>query len=301
MSSELIVDGSIYANHLTANSVTANALAANSVTANALAANSVTAGKISVSNLAAISVNAGTITAGMLRNSNSSMQVDLNNSRIVFNNGVTMKVTGNGFGTNNQFIEWSGPSMAVNLCSEANAVSYLRTDGRAYFGGSIIAGTISNGGQGTNLSVPSEYILGPFNTEGNPITIVWAYEYSRQGKRWGNQVSGITGNTSALVRLYRRIAGQAETLIDSMTINGDLNAIYDGEPVPGQPPGTTGQTFFTEYMGNSRTYTDNAGGTQQRTYRIQVVSRSLKNVPGDSNEQDNKRQSYGITSSEPRP
>lgn len=199
---------------------------------------------------------------------------------------------------NDNLIYWFGPTQEVSNMRKNNAREWRDTSGNAYFGGTIIAGTISNSGQGTNVNVPAEFTLGPFGTNGGPITVAWSYEYSRQGKRWGNQVNGISGSTSALVRLYRRIAGQAETLIDTMTITGDMNAYYDAEPVPGQPPGTQGQTFFTEYMGNSRTYTDNAGGTQQRTYRIQVVSRSLKSVPGDSNEADNQVQRYGITSSE---
>lgn len=192
----------------------------------------------------------------------------------------------------------AGGTTAVTAMRKNNAKVWFDTNGNSYWGGSILAGTISNSGQGTNINVPSEFILGPFGTNGGPITIAWSYEYSRQGQRWGNQVSGISGSTSALVRLYRRIAGQAETLIDSMTVTGDINAQYDGEPVPGQPSGTVGQTFFTEYMGSSRTYTDTAGGTQQRTYRIQVVTRSLKSVPGDSNAADNQVQRYGITSSE---
>ena len=53
---QLIVDGAILANHLTANSVTANAIASNAVTADAIAANAITAVKIS----------AGAITAGKL-------------------------------------------------------------------------------------------------------------------------------------------------------------------------------------------------------------------------------------------
>lgn len=199
---------------------------------------------------------------------------------------------------NDNLIYWFGPTQEVSNMRKNNAREWRDTSGNAYFGGTIIAGTISNSGQGTNINVPAEFTLGPFGTNGGPITVAWSYEYSRQGKRWGNSTGGITGNTSALVRLYRRIAGQAETLIDTMTITGDLNAYYDAEPVPGQPSGTQGQTFFTEYMGNSRTYTDSAGGTQQRTYRIQVVSRTLKNVPGDSNELDNQVQRYGITSSE---
>jgi hypothetical protein len=192
----------------------------------------------------------------------------------------------------------SGASTAVTAMRKNNAKVWFDTNGNSYWGGSIIAGTISNSGQGSLVTVPASFTLGPFGTNGGPITVVWSYDYDRTGQRWGDQTGGITGNTTALVRFYRKIGTAAETLIDSMTVTGTINAVYDGEPVPGQPSGTTGQTFFTEYMGGSRTYTDNAGGTQQRTYRIEVVSRSIRGVPGQSNQQDGQRQAYGITSSE---
>ena len=192
----------------------------------------------------------------------------------------------------------SGGSTAITAMRKNNAKVWFDTNGNSYWGGSIVAGTISNSGQGSLITVPASFTLGPFGTNGGPITVVWSYDYSRTGKRWGNQTGGVTGQTTALVRFYRKIGSAAETLIDSMTVTGSFNSYYDAEPVPGQPSGTQGQTFFTEYMGGSRTYTDNAGGTQQRTYRVEVVTRSLRYVPGDSNQLDDQRQAYGITSSE---
>lgn len=198
----------------------------------------------------------------------------------------------------NGLLFWFGPTQTPADMRKSNATIWFDTTGNSYWGGQIFAGTLSNSGQGTNTTVPTEFILGPFGTNGAPITIVWSYEYNRQGQRWGNQTGNISGSTTALVRLYRQITGQAETLIDTMTVSGNLNATYDGEPVPGQPSGTTGQTFFTEYMGQSKTYTDNAGGTQQRRYRIRVETRTTKGVGGLSNTSDGQTQRYGITSSE---
>ena len=199
---------------------------------------------------------------------------------------------------NDGLIYWFGSSQEVVNMRKNNATEWRDSSGSAYFGGSIIAGTISNSGHGSLLGVPASFTLGPFGTNGGPINIVWSYDYSRLGRRWGNQTGGVTGQTTALVRFYRKIGGAAETLIDSMTVTGNFNAYYEPEPVPGQPTGTIGQTIFTEYMGGSRTYTDNAGGTEQRTYRVEVVTRSLKYVPGDSNQSDAQSQKYGITSSE---
>jgi len=191
-----------------------------------------------------------------------------------------------------------GASTAITDMRKNNAKVWFDTTGNSYWGGSIVAGTISNSGQGSLITVPASFTLGPFGTNGGPITVVWSYDYSRTGRRWGDQTGGVAGTTTALVRFYRKIGSAAETLIDSMTVTGTFNAYYDPEPVPGQPSGTQGQTFFTEYMGGSRTYTDNAGGTQPRTYRVEVVSRSLRSVPGQSNGLDGQNQAYGITSSE---
>lgn len=62
----LIVDGAITADHLSANSVTAGALAANSVTATALAANSVTAVKIAATTITADKLVLRTITGAQI-------------------------------------------------------------------------------------------------------------------------------------------------------------------------------------------------------------------------------------------
>lgn len=62
--------------------------------------------------------------------------------RIVVDTGTHMKVMGQGFGTSNQFIEWYGPKMALNQCSEATAITFIKTNGDAYFGGQLSAGTL---------------------------------------------------------------------------------------------------------------------------------------------------------------
>ncbi|HAD84479.1 MAG TPA: hypothetical protein DCG71_06500 [Brevundimonas sp.] len=199
---------------------------------------------------------------------------------------------------NDNLIYWFGPKVEVSQMRKSNATEWKDGAGNARMAGTLLSGAISNNIQGSNTSVPASVTLGPFGTSGGPITLNWSYEFSRTGRRWGDQTGTVSGSTSALIRLYRRIGGGAETLVDSMTVTGDLNAYYEGEPVPGQPSGTVGQTFFTEYMGSSRTYQDTVGGTQSRTYRIEVVSRSLRGVAGDSPEMDNMSQRYGIISGE---
>lgn len=93
------------------------------------------------------------------------------NGRFIADNGVIMDVRGKPFGTSNQFISWSGPSRALSLCDEASALSYLKTNGDTYFGGSLSAGTISNAVQTTTIGA-EEVLLGPFATQGRPASAV---------------------------------------------------------------------------------------------------------------------------------
>lgn len=199
---------------------------------------------------------------------------------------------------NDNLIYWFGPFQEVVNMRKSNATEWRDTNGRAYFGGQILAGTISNSAQGSNTAVPASVTLGPFSTNGAPIAIVWSYDFTRQGERWGKQDTTVTGSTSAVVRLYRKIGAAAVTLVDTQVINGAHTINYEGEDFPGQPSGTHGKTFFTEYAGGSRTYTDNVGGTQQRIYRVEVATRANISVAGDSAFPDETRQGYGAVSSE---
>ena len=120
---------SISALALQANAVTANSMLAGTITAAQIATNTITAAQMAISTLSAISANLGTITAGT----------------IVFNAGGYMRVMGLGFGAAGNLLEWFGPSLAsISLCTKANAIDYLGTDGTAYFGGNILITTGSN-------------------------------------------------------------------------------------------------------------------------------------------------------------
>lgn len=132
----------------------------------------VTANKINVAQLSALSANIGEATAGVIRSPSGNARFDLNNAQIIFNNGVFMKVTGIGFGSNNQFLEWFGPSQN-NLanCTESNGVQWLRTDGAAYFGGTLSAGIISNAVQTTTVS-SDNVVMGSFVSNGRPAVVI---------------------------------------------------------------------------------------------------------------------------------
>lgn len=98
----------------------------------------------------------------------------LRNGRVIMDNGTFLKAIGTGFGTSGQFIEWFGPRPAggnLALCEEATAISYLKANGDAYFGGALTAGTISNSGR-TTLASATQFTLGTFISNGGALTVV---------------------------------------------------------------------------------------------------------------------------------
>jgi hypothetical protein len=104
--------------------------------------------------------------------------IHVGDGKIIFDNGSVMKVQGLGFGSSNQFIEWFGPHFAaLTSCTEANAISYLKTNGDAYFGGSLTAGTLRNATTGTGILSNASATLGPFGSNGGSRVVVLSYYF----------------------------------------------------------------------------------------------------------------------------
>ncbi|WP_146197989.1 phage tail protein [Caulobacter endophyticus] len=195
---------------------------------------------------------------------------------------------GPGFGAGGNLVMWFGPSIAQAQMTKGNATFWLDNAGGAYFGGSIMSGRFSNSATGTDLSVPASLTLGPFGTNGQPITVNWSYVGSREGWRAGNQSA--SGTYTVGLALYRTIAGQAETLVDTKAISGNFDYLYyDGE---------FGRTMFRESISGAFTFTDTAGGVANRTYRVAVTSRSFSTVAGNSSQPDSVVQRYSLVTSE---
>lgn len=86
--------------------------------------------------------------------------------------GYTLFI-GNAFGDADQFFIWYGPTPTggnIDLCTESPAIFYLRTDGSAYFGGSLSAGVITNSGK-TTLLAATTFDLGPFTSAGSDLSV----------------------------------------------------------------------------------------------------------------------------------
>lgn len=203
------------------------------------------------------------LTAGVL---NADMQ--MGTGRIVFDNGTYMKVQGVGFGSNNQFIEWFGPRQTnFAYCTETNAISWLKTDGSAYYGGSLSVGTTNNSIKTTNTVSNAEVTLGPFSTGGNQKTLIASYDFHTSGSSAGNVTNAINAAVySATVVVERSVNGGVWTVVQTLNIAGDANEVfYDFE---------SGSTYYAAAMGGGVTWTDNTTSTSDLRFRIRLTARS---------------------------
>ena len=196
------------------------------------------------------------------------------------------KVRGRGFGANGDLTEWTGPNIPLAAMTKANGVRWEDTSGGAYFGGQITAGALGNGGQGTDIGVGVSREVGPFATHGNPIAVAFSYSFTRTARRTAG--SPLPANPTADIRLYRKIGVGAETLVSTMNVTGVSSAVQND----------INDWAVTDSMSGSQTYTDTAGGTDDRTYRVEVYSRALGALPGSQITASALSQRYGLTTSE---
>jgi hypothetical protein len=213
----------------------------------------------------------------------------LRNGRVIMDNGVFIKAIGVGFGTNNQFIEWFGPRPAggdIALCNEANAIAFLKTNGDAFYGGTLSAGVLKNAAQGTSIAADAFVEIGPFGSNGNPRNVVASYSFSHVGPHTDTSFSAGSDSSTASLVLERRTSGSYETVT---TFNAQIDATWT------QAFGPTEPGFVTVTGGASITLTDNVLITGNLEYRVRLTSRPLPNYPIPSNPIS---QSVGVISTE---
>ena len=205
----------------------------------------------------------GVLTAGITQNGDWSVGT----GRIIWDNGSHMKVAGVGFGSNNQFIEWFGPKVPIAQCTEANAITYLKTNGDAYFGGSLSAGILRNAATVTGIGPAEQIVLGPFGSNGGARTVVLSYNYSNNIGI--TDAASWTGAPSASVVLERANGSGGWTQISVLNVTGSVSGQDGfGEFEPG---------FIQIGMAGSTTFVDNSGGLNV-TYRGRIVSRTLPTI-----------------------
>ncbi|MEG8051452.1 hypothetical protein QP178_16855 [Sphingomonas aurantiaca] len=229
---------------------------------------------------------------------------------ISFNNGSVMKVSGVGFGSNRQFIEWVGPSLSSTaLCTEANALQYIKTDGSAYFGGSLSAGQLKNSSASSGTGTQELAAVGPFGSNGGTVKYLasWAYRSevkatyaaSQAGLQQYRQAAN-TYNANAdefgvatferaatTVTLARSFSGSALEQLDEHRYTTETATFVGNPPVIGDAPGSATITFTmgggftvndpqlvatdrTVRLGLNRGYTNSSGNVSQRLSIIAV-------------------------------
>jgi len=229
---------------------------------------------------------------------------------ITFNNGVVMKVSGIGFGSNRQFLEWVGPSLASTAqCTEANAYQYIKTDGSGYFGGSLSAGQLKNGSASSGTGTQELAAVGPFGSNGGAVKYLasWAYRTeikatyaaSQTGLQQYRQAAN-TYNANAdefgvatferaatTVTLARAFSGSALEQLDEHRYTTETATFVGNPPVIGDAPGSATITFTmgggftindpqlvaldrTVRLGLNRGYTNSSGNVSQRLSIIAV-------------------------------
>lgn len=220
----------------------------------------------------------------------------VNSGKIVVDTGTHMKVIGNGFGSANQFVEWYGPKMALNLCSEANAITFIKTNGEAYYGGGFASGALRNGLGTSGLSTTQSVLLGPFGTNGNPITVAVSWIYRTEiTKTYAADSSGrsifdadvatygathqgsdfYSGQTTATrpsstLQLERQIAPGALGFVTQQATTVETMSFSGTRPTLSGDPGDATTGTIIQYSAISFTYTDTAGGTGNRSFRAAI-------------------------------
>lgn len=220
-------------------------VAAGRVTTPSIADNAVTTSKLAI-----ISANGQTI--------------DAQGGRMTWSNGAIMKVVGIGFGSANQFIEWFGPFFAnLALCTEANAIAYLRVDGNAYFGGALSAGTLTTSAQTSSLAVNATVDTPVFGSNGGNIQVVLSYAFvstvNFSGLPGAAPANG-SGNNAATVTLQRSVAGGPFITVATLNATGTWSNSYTQNGGEHSLSGVSG-------CSGSITLTDSVGTTQTRQYR----------------------------------
>ncbi|WP_208599984.1 phage tail tip fiber protein, partial [Duganella phyllosphaerae] len=187
---------------------------------------------------------------------------------------------------------WAGSGAKT----DTNAIFYLKRSGAGYFGGALSAGILRTSVTNPTLDANSQVTDGPFGTNGGPITVVCSYWYSEEAGRDGGTYSASGPENSATIQLYRTIRDTAEELVQTFSVTGSTyiqnNGVFDE------------LSFYQRVIEGSITYTDTVGGSQDRTFRAVLVTRSLRTITfnpmpgGIGQSMSNMRQSLSLISTE---
>ena len=209
--------------------------------------------------------------------------------RVIFNNGTFMKVQGVGFGVARDLLDWFGPTMALDQCSRANAISYEATDGDKYTGGSFSAGTLKNASASSGLGTAEVAEIGPFGSNGKPVKYVVSWSYRTQSTRtFAATPEGLrqyrdtaasynatddygvlqVEHPASTIKLTRAFSGGAFAQIDQRSFTTETQTFVGSPPSPGDGPG---RADFTTTIGGGFTVNDPNQIANDRTVRLALA------------------------------
>jgi hypothetical protein len=212
----------------------------------------------------------------------------LQNGKVVMNNGTNMLVMGAGFGVDNQFVMWFGPSRAISACNEADALFYLDVTGDGVYGLRLGSNYYKNSGTGTSIASNAQILVGPFTTDGGVKQINVGFQYRRLVQI--TDAFAYTGTPQAIVRVERQVGSGGFTTVGDYTFNGTAS----GED--GFGPGEPGSALIQINGGAS--FTDSTGGTGDFTYRVSLISRSVGGLTSTVSLEDSLSQQITLISTE---
>jgi hypothetical protein len=173
-----------------------------------------------------------------------------------------------GFGSNDQFIEWFGLKYLVNgeinyaALNESNAITYLKVNGSAYFRGSMIVGELTTSLSTSDTSPTANVEIGPFGSNGGSITVNCSVALNFLDPTVGRYTNArITYDPTCTLVLEEMVGASWSTL---QSVNFVGSGYFEDNKREYQ---TLSEAF---------TFTINGGSTANRTLRIRMVNRDIK-------------------------
>tara|TARA_R110002096_G_scaffold409568_1_gene608971 strand:- start:1658 stop:3592 length:1935 start_codon:yes stop_codon:yes gene_type:complete len=178
-------------------------------------------------------------------------------------------------------IEWYGPiagnvsagNVIYNNLTKTNATTYVDDDGSPYFGGTIIAGTLTTSVQSPSLSNIVSLDTDIFGSNGKQIAVVCSATCSGSSGITSGTCSTDTSNRipSVELKLYQVSSSGAETLVKLEQGSGTFHCSSEGN----------NSKIETFGLGKSFTYFDNQLSTANRQYRLKAT---FTNTFGNKNQ-----------------
>jgi hypothetical protein len=233
--------------------------------ASAVAPFTVVGGVVRMQNVEILNANIANLSIGKLLAGTLNADMTMGTGRIIYDNGVVMKVDGIGFGTSNQFVEWFGLRPAggnVSLCSESNARSYRKINGDEYMGGTLIVGVRRNAAQTGNTAATALVEVLNFTTLGGNKNVSVSYDLSYIAQ---TASSANPGNPTATVRLYRKLGAGSYVEINSVAVTGSRDGVDNVD---------VGVWEHDMRAIGSITMTDTEASVSNFSYKAEITARS---------------------------